>query len=212
MKKICLFTIACIVLLSCHSKQDNNVRDTDKNKVTGEAPAPPAVQKKYFAIESAAVKYKTSAAGQEMIREWCFDRFGLRQYEENYMLIMGEKSGSKSLIIDGLQYQWSDDSDTGTKRNYYQAVTDYDQVSESDIKRYGIQKHGYEEILGKQCLKVTTEKPAQSTIWIWNNIPLKTEAVFAGNKVTMEAIELSEGAVNNDLFELPAGVTFTEQN
>ncbi|MDD4210234.1 MAG: hypothetical protein PHI52_07865, partial [Bacteroidales bacterium] len=99
---------------------------------------------------------------------------------------------------------------TGTKMKYYQSVTDYDDVSAKDIERYGIKKHGYEDILGKKCLKVTTEKPAKSTTWIWKNIPLKTEADFGGNKVLMEAIEISTDNVDSKRFDLPAGITFSE--
>ena len=146
-----------------------------------------------------------------MTREWRFDQYGSRQYEENYLLVMGQKMGDKTVVVDGFQYKWNYDSNEGSKNKFYQTVTDYDKVSEKDIKRYGIVKHGYEEILGKKCLKVTIEKPAKSTIWVWNGIPLKTEAVFAGNKVLMEAVEINLENIDKSFFELPNDVKFPDE-
>jgi len=214
MKKLALLLITCSVIISCSNSQKSETKEQQtapEQKI--EKTTPPATsQKELFAVESAYVKYKTNAAGQEMIREWWFDQHGNRQYEENYMTIFGEKSGSNSLVVDGVKYMWDLNSETGTKSKFYQAATDYDNLSESDIERYGIEKHGYEEILGKKCLKVTTEKPAKSTTWIWNGVPMKTKAAFGSTEVVMEAIEISTESIDNKLFELPATVTFSALN
>ena len=214
MKKLTLLIITCSIIISCSNtqKSNNQEQQTPPGQEAIKTTAPANLQKELFSVESGYVKYKTNAAGQEMIREWWFAQHGNRQYEENYLIIFGEKSGSNSLVKDGFKYMWELNSETGSKSKFYQAATDYDNISEKDIQRYGIEKHGYEEILGRKCLKVTTEKPAKSTIWIWNGIPLKTEAVFGGNEVVMEAIEISMGNVNNKLFELPSTVTFSDSN
>ena len=123
---------------------------------------------------------------------------------------MGQKTGSKSLVLDGYKYNWDFDDESGTKSRFYHATTNYDEVSDEDIKKYGIQKHGYEEIMGKKCLKVTTEKPVKSTSWVWNNIPLRTEAVYAGNNMIMEVIEISTSNIDEKIFEMPEGITFSE--
>lgn len=175
---------------------------------------PPAVttNTQLFGIESAYIKFSNSAAGQEMTREWRFDQYGARQSEDIYMIIMGQKVGDRTIVTGGYRYSWGYDSNEGRKSRFYQTVTDYEKVSEKDIERYGIALHGYEEVLGKKCLKVTIEKPAKSTIWVWNGIVLKTEALFSGNSVVMEAVEINPGAIDNTFFELPAGVEFPEVN
>ncbi|MBN2612225.1 MAG: hypothetical protein JXB00_11760 [Bacteroidales bacterium] len=212
MKRILFFISTGIIALSCNNTPKSETADT-KTPATEEQQVASGKEiegVKPFTIESAYVKYRNLAAGQEMTREWWFDQFGNRQFEENYMLIGGEKTGGKALITDGFRYSWDYNAQTGTKNKYYQSVTDYDKVTQKEIERYGIAKHGHEEILGKKCLKVTIEKPAKSTVWLWNNIPLKTEAVFAGQKVLMEAVELVAGDVDPKLFEVPAGITFPE--
>lgn len=167
-------------------------------------------QQKYFGVKSGYVRFSSDVAGMEMFREWWFDDYGLKQYEENYMIIMDEKAGDKTLTVDGYQYKWQLDATTGTKMKHYQTITDYDQVSEKDIARYGINKHGYEEIMGKKCLKVSTEKPAKSMSWVWENIVLKTEADFRGQKVVMKALEMNTNQPPASLFELPADIIFEE--
>lgn len=212
-----LFTgLSLLFFLSCHN---NNTAQVTQNKDTDEfieeienLPESTTSGEQLFAIESGYFKFRSEAAGQEMTREWQFDQYGKHQYEENYMIIMGQKSGDKKIVVDGFQYMWNDDANVGTKSKFHQAVTDYDKVSEKDIQRYGIEKHGYEEILGRKCLKVTIEKPAKSTIWVWKGIALKTEAAMGGYKILMEAIEINEGAIEKSVFELPANIAFQEEN
>lgn len=212
MKKLVLLITTCTILISCNNSSKENANEENainQSEVNG-VKTNSSTSKEYFAIKSAHVKYRNNAVGQEMIREWWFDQHGNRQYEVTTMNIMGEEIADYSLMVDGFKYSWGADATTGTKMKYYQSVTDYDDVSAKDIERYGIKKHGYEDILGKKCLKVTTEKPAKSTTWIWKNIPLKTEADFGGNKVLMEAIEISTDNVDSKRFELPDGITFSE--
>jgi hypothetical protein len=219
-----LNSVICIIILlfsACNGKtgkQDNNNPESTAMEVASTpvevTPTPAAVttNTQLFGIESGYIKFLNSAAGQEMTREWRFDQYGARQAEDNYMLIMGQKVGDRTIVTDGYRYSWGYDSSEGRKSRFYQTVTDYEKVSEKDIERYGIARHGYEEILGKKCLKVTIERPAKSTIWVWNGIVLKTEALFSGNSVVMEAVEINQGAVENTFFELPAGVEFPEVN
>lgn len=210
MKKIIFLITACTFLVSCtNTTKEESQKNTD-NQAEVKDVKTDATTKEYFAIKSAYVKYRNEAAGQKMIREWWFDKYGNRQYEVTTMNIMNNEIISYSLIVDGYKYVWENDKTTGRKMKFYQAVTDYDNVSERDIEQYGIKKNGHEDILGKKCLKVTTEKPAKSTIWMWNNIPLKTEVAFGGSKVLMEAIEISTDNVDTKRFELPSNITFTE--
>jgi hypothetical protein len=204
-----LFLASCI---NNSSQPDGNATAESSIDEAAELDGNPTDYTQLFAVESAYIKFLSKAAGQEITREWRFDQYGARQYEENYMLVMGQKMGDKTMVVDGIQYKWSFDSNEGRKSKFYQAVTDYDKISEKDIERYGIEKHGYEEILGKNCLKVTIEKPAQSTVWVWNGIALKTEAVFGGNEVHVVAVEITEGIIDNTFFLLPDNVEFADEN
>ncbi|MDZ7741241.1 MAG: hypothetical protein U5Q03_05695 [Bacteroidota bacterium] len=216
--KTSISIIICFVALIFSSCNNNNSQTIENEEAASfaeeiaEIPQSSTQSKQLFGVESAYIKFLTQAAGQEMTREWRFDQYGKRQYEENYLIISGQKMGDKSVVIDGFQYSWGYDSNEGRKSKFRQTVTDYDKVSEKDIERYGIAKHGYEEVLGKKCLKVSIEKPAKSTIWVWEGIALKTEAVFSGNQVLMEAVEINLEAIDNAYFELPGDVSFPELN
>lgn len=208
--------IICFVALifsSCNNNNSQNIENTEAASFAEEVAEIPQSSNQsiqLFGVESAYIKFSTQAAGQEMTREWRFDQHGNRQYEENYLIISGQKMGDKAVVIDGFQYNWGYDSKEGRKRKFRQTVTDYEKVSERDIKRYGIVKQGYEEVLGKKCLKVSIEKPAKSTVWVWKGIALKTEAVFSGNQVLMEAVEINLENVDGAFFKLPEGVSFPE--
>jgi hypothetical protein len=211
-----ILTIALLVisLLACNNKKEKTLED-EVNDVVAEIEKLPETKsssdKKMFKIESAYVKYNMKAAGQDMVREWWFDQYGNRQLEDSYLTIMGEKAGGKSLTVEGYRYNWSYDATEGTRMKFYAApATDYDDISKEDIERYGIEKHGYEEVAGKNCLKVTTQKPVKATVWVWESIPMKTVSSFAGNEVVMEAVEVKTNSIGNVSFELPEGITFTD--
>jgi uncharacterized protein YcfL len=219
MKTINLLFLAIVLLVvACNSSNKNETENSDKKIAESKNDDKTEVKKgndeisvkHIYKVESGYIKFKTNTAGIDMTRELWFDDFGNKQYEENYMLIMDEKHGSKSLILDGFSYSWDLDAEQGTKMKFYAAVTDYDNVSEKDIEKYGIKKHGHEDVLGKECLKVSTEEPVKSTIWMWNNIPLKTEAEFGGEPVLMEAVEINIGKVDAAKFTLPENIEFVD--
>jgi hypothetical protein len=213
---VSIFTIAFIVLslLACNNKKGKTLQDEVNDVVTEIEKLPEAKSssaKKMFKIESAYVKYNMKAAGQDMVREWWFDDYGNKQFEENFMTIMGIKAGGKSLTVDGFKYNWSYDSAEGTRMKFYASpATDYDDISKEDIERYGIEKHGHENVAGKKCLKVTTQKPVKSTVWVWESIPMKTVSSFGGNEVVMEAVEIKTGKLDNVNFDIPTSITFTD--
>lgn len=214
MKTNCIFKTLLLVsfLISCNTNQQTNEEKTaETSPKTIEKQSETKIENiQPYEIESAYIRFVSHAAGQELIREWYFDKYGQRQAEENYMMIMGEKSGDQSIILDGYQYQWQYNANEGTKRKFHHTITDYNQVSERDIQRYGIVKHGYENFLGKNCLKVTVEKPSKATIWVWNGIVLKTEATFGGQKVLTEALEIITANVDEKKFTLPDDVRFNQ--
>ncbi|GAB4447472.1 MAG: hypothetical protein Fur0028_02390 [Bacteroidales bacterium] len=210
-----IIIISMLIAISCsnESKTDHNSVTKSSKDVEITTKTEESVvhnQERYFNIKSGHIKYSTNTAGQELIREWWFDDYGNKQYEENYLVIDGKKSGDKALMIDGFKYKWNFDATNGTKTRYYQAKTNYNQISEKDIERFGIKKHGFEVFMGKECLKVSTEKP-KSISWVWENIVLKSETEIGGQKVIMQAIDINEEQPSASLFELPLGISFEEK-
>ena len=206
--------IIAFTFFACGNKKEKTPADqvTDLIEEVEKIPETKTnASKKMFNIESGYVKYNNKAAGQEMTREWWFDKYGERQYEENYMKIMDNKVGGMSLIADEYKYNWDYNSTEGTRMKYYAApATDYEDISKEDIERYGIEKLGYEEIAGKHCLKVSTQKPMKATLWIWEGIPVKTVSSFGGNEVVMEAVEIKTGNVGTVNFEVPESIAFSD--
>lgn len=214
-KSIIILTLLFLAfaIFSCKNKKEQKLPDELETilEEIEDLPKGTTSPKKMFSIESAYVKYINHAAGQEMTREWWFDNFGQQQFEENYLTIMGQKAGGYTLVADGFRYNWDYDSSEGRKSTFYaSAATDYENISAKDKERYGIEKHGYEEIAGKRCLKVTVEKPMKATVWVWEGIPLKTVSSFGGKEVLMEVVEIRTGKVDASLFDLPDNITFAE--
>lgn len=211
----CLLCIAIIAFLmvACNTKKEKTVTQELEQLASEieDLPKGTTSPKKIFLIESGYVKYKTSAAGMDMTRELWFDNYGTRQLDENYMDIMGTKAGGFSIINNGYMYKWDYNKTEGSKIKYYAAeATNYDNISKEDIDKYGIEKHGYEQIAGVKCLKVTTQKPVKATVWVYEGVPMKTISEFAGNEVKLEAIEANFGKVDASKFDIPTNVVFTE--
>jgi hypothetical protein len=150
-------------------------------------------------------------AGMDMIREWWFENYGTLQYEENYMIMMGEKTGGAAVVRDGYRYNWSFKKTDGTKNKFYTtAYVNYENISKEDIERYKMKNLGYETIAGKKCAKISIEKPMEAVTWTWEGVPMKTVTKFGGKDVIMEATEIKEGDISSSKFDLPQGVTFKE--
>jgi hypothetical protein len=217
MKRILILGISLVLLVSCsNNKKPAEITKLEKeakaieksvNEMKTEAPS----STKIFNVKSGYVKYKSQMAGMDMIREWWFDDYGALQYEENYMIMMDQKTGGAAVVRDGYRYNWSFNKTDGTKNQFYAAAyTDYDNISKEDIERYKMKNLGFETIAGKKCIKVSIEKPVEAITWTWEGVPMKTITKFGGKDVTMEAVEVKDGAVSSSKFDLPQGITFKE--
>ncbi len=166
---------------------------------------------KVYEIESGYIKYKSQASGFDLITERWFDNYGALQYEENYMILGGEKNGSSTLIRDGSRYTWDFNSPEGLCfKNYKAPKNSFDELTQKEIDRYGIKMLGEEEVMGRMCQKLSTEKPAKTLQWIWKGLALKSISEFGKQEISIDAVELEEGKVDNSKFELPGGVIFQD--
>jgi len=217
MKNILILGISLIIMASCSNnkkpaeitKLENEAKTIEKSAGDMKTEAP--IASKIFNVKSGYVKYKSQVAGMDMIREWWFDNYGALQYEENYMIMMDQKTGGAAIVRDGYRYNWSFKAKEGTKTQFSAAAyTDYDKISKEDIERYKMKRLGFENIAGKKCVKVSIENPVVATTWTWEGVPMKTITKFGGKDVTMEAVEIKDGEVSASKFEVPQDITFKE--
>jgi hypothetical protein len=217
MRKIFMLGLSLFVLVSCsNNKKPAEIAKLEKeakaieksvDEIKNETPS----STKIFNVKSGYVKYKSQMAGMDMIREWWFDNYGALQYEENYMIMMDQKTGGAAVVRDGFRYNWSFKATEGTKSTFYAtAYVDYENVSKEDIEKYKMKNLGFETIAGKKCAKVSIEKPVGAITWTWEGVPMKTITKFGGKDVTMEATEIKDGEVPSSKFDLPKDVTFKE--
>lgn len=210
MKKT-IFLIAVISAFlsftSCNNGGDKPTDGTDttvvNEDVTSEVPS-----NRVYNVESGYIKFNTSMG---MTRELWWDEYGMKQYEENYMEIMGIKSGSNSLTLDGIKYDWDPTTKQGTKMKFsFAPPTEYDDMPAEEISKYGIKFEGTQKIAGKECQVISITEPMATKTWTWNGIALKSETPIGKGVMTMEAIEVKEEAVDASKFQLPTDVKFKE--
>ncbi|HPS13670.1 MAG TPA: hypothetical protein PLB87_10365, partial [Prolixibacteraceae bacterium] len=152
MRKAIIFGILLFLLNSCSNHKDANrmansgQKDkTSENKIDNPNPGTTG---RIFEIKSGYVKYKNQVAGIDMIREWWFDDFGALQYEENYILAAGKKTGGAAMVRDGYRYEWNINSSEGTKDEFHASFINYENAPKEVIERFKMKNQGYETVAG----------------------------------------------------------------
>lgn len=217
MKKIIYYALPLIlafVIVSCGGKktpEEKLVSDLEKIEKEAEKSNDLSGNAKVFNIKSGYIKYKNIAMGMEMSREFWFDDYGALQYEENFMEMMGIKTGGYGLVKDGYRYTWNIDNTSGAKMKFLTSrYTEFEDIAKEDIERYKMKDHGTEVVAGKKCRKVSVDEPVSAMTWTWEGLPIKTVTKMGDKEVLMEAIEVKEGDVPAAKFEVPSNITFTE--
>ena len=215
LREYLIMSILSLLMVNCsgntNEKEIVSVAETESNEVTLAAAEQNQVPVKPYDIKSGYIKYKSKASGFDLITERWFDDYGALQYEENYMILGGEKSGSSTLIRDGSRYTWDFDSSEGQCfKNYTAPKNSYDELTQREIDRYGIKMLGEEEVMGKICQKLSTEKPGKTLQWIWKGLALKSVSEFGKQEISIDAIELKEGEVDASKFVMPDGIAFQD--
>ena len=213
--KYLIMGILFLLMSSCSGNADEKETVSKTETETGDANHTAIVQNqntgKVYEIESGYIKYKSKASGFDLITERWFDNYGALQYEESYLVIAGEKSGSSTLIRDGSRYTWGFDSSEGQCfKNYKAPKNAYNELTQREIDRYGVKIIGEEEVMGRMCQKISTEKPAKTLQWIWRGLSLKSVSEFGKQEISIDAVELTEGDVDASKFLMPDGVVFQD--
>jgi len=206
-----LMGLATGIFMACNNASTNESTSAESTETTDtptENQPAASSAKKSFDVKSGYAEFKMS---MDITRKLWWDDFGALQYEESFMDLGSMTVVSKSIIRDGFKYDFKDDSNEGSRFKYFApASTDYSKVSKEDIDRYGIKLHGNENILGRSCEVVSMQKPMESKVWMWKNIPMKTWSKMGMGEIVSEAVVLREEAVPADKFKLPEGITFKE--
>jgi len=204
-----------ILIVGCNgntkSESDEKVKSEEKkeDQGTNKETKSESDESKIYKVKSGHLMYNTTMG---MTIETWFDDYGNTQYTESLIEIMGQKSGSYSYIIDGYRYDYNVGEIEGRKAKYYAAQSyNYDNVTQKEIDKYGLEFYPDETIQGKTCEVISIESPVESKVWIWEGIPMKTVSKLGKEDFVMEIVEIETGSVDKSKFELPEGVTFIEQ-
>jgi len=174
-------------------------RATDADKRDG----PQALGQRRYQIESAIIKYTCEAEGVKGTQLMFFDKWGAR---EGFT-----RTGSKPIKTLTLSDpDWVTQIDlsgkTGTRmKARYARRSDRD----IDILLAVGDKVGTEIVAGRKCDKW---KIQDSTLWVWNSIPLKSQLTKDGKVVAIQtAVDVKENAsIPEEKFKIPPDVKITE--
>lgn len=190
---------------------------------TGAAQSPAQSTKSYkrYGVQSCIVEYSLggSQSGTETLY---FDRYGMREarYANKELSVLNVKQKQNTLVLTDFDWTINIDLDkktgTKTKNTVFQEMVknakddDVIEMGMKMLKDMGGVKVGTEKVAGKTC-DVWEVKKLGSKTWLWNAIPLKTVAKFAGVEIQSVATKVQEGAsIPESKFQVPAKITLTE--
>lgn len=176
---------------------------------------------KRYSIKSGIVKYKLSGM-QNGTAEMYFDDFGMREatYENSIIEMFGVKQESETVnYLDGYwQYNLDKKLNVATKTLNTELKSIVENSKDGDLIVVGKEMFlsmggkliGTEEVIGKTC--DIWELSAMGTkVWVWNNIPLKTETNMMGMSMLRLATDIQENAeVAASKLNIPDDIEFTE--
>lgn len=175
---------------------------------------------KRYSIKSAIVEYELSGM-QIGTAITYFDNYGMQEttYESSVIDMFGVTQEAET--VNYLQGYWQYNLDlktntgTKTKNTVLESLVessdgDLEQVGLDMFKSMGGKKVGAEEILGKLC-DVWELTSMGTKVWVWKNIPLKSETKMMGMEIIRSATILQENVkIPSDKMEIPKEIEFKE--
>ncbi|HNW57220.1 MAG TPA: hypothetical protein PLR88_07950 [Bacteroidales bacterium] len=216
MKKVTLFisVIFLLFIVSCKSNGPKADQPATEGKSVTEQKNTGNVAKGKYEIKSGKIEYASKAMGMDATSILTFDDYGTKEINETNVLSIT----STILTKDGYMYVFNSASNTGTKRKVYGssgADIDFRNLTEEVKARKHIKHAGKEQFFGKTCDKYiidNTDYDMKGTFLVYAGIPLKSDIDVKGTKTVSVATKFEENiSVPVEKFELPAGVTITEQ-
>lgn len=209
-----------LLLLSFGCKNEKSNDTTEQNlSSTGAQTQDEIPSYARYGFETGKIEMEMSTMGMKQTMTIHFQDWGNIARTDIVMNFAGMKQELSSLTKDGWTYTWDNKNRIGQKFPLQEFETDqinYLKIKDADTElkqKYNIQYKGEKEIQGKTC-QVFVLKPQHNvelTVAIWEGIPMETEAKAQGitTKITVKKLDLNI-SIDNELFELPANVTFQE--
>ncbi len=172
---------------------------------------------KRYPVESGIIEYKVSGS-QTGTETLYFDRWGLREVKYTDANMMGNQRSTITLMDGKWTYQIDLGPKTGQKMETPMLKALVSQAKDKELftaneemmKSAGAEKLGTETIAGKEC-DVWEIKGANTKVWLWNWVSLKTEMKMGGMEIRMEAVSVKIGEkIPAEKFAIPEGITITE--
>jgi hypothetical protein len=204
------FTLVLLLSLQGCSNKTPQASSDEKN-IAPETTANASSQTlQRYGIKSGTIIYK---APMEMKQSLYFDDFGKREVLISEMSMTGMNFKDIEIHKDGFIYKYKAGEKTGTKLRWNIQDQNYDKLDPEMAKQFKLKDMGTDEMAGKKCKKFSMEVGGSPVYaWIWNGISVKTVTNMMGKEFVIEAIKIDEGPVPQELFEVPADITFTETN
>jgi len=164
---------------------------------------------KRYSMKSAIVKYEIYGM-QNGSSVLYFDDFGMKEatYENTTLEMYGIKQETETVnYLHGFwQYNLDKLNDIATKTKNTMLESIVKQSADGDLVEVGLKmfsamggkKIGNEDIIGKSC-EIWELQSLGTKVWVWKNIPLRSETDIMGIKINKVATSVDENAA------IPAG-------
>ena len=176
---------------------------------------------KRYNLKSGIIEYELSGMQTGKATTY-FDDYGMKEatYEKYVANMYGEKQEFETInyLLGYWQYYIDEESGISTKSKNTTLAALVENTKDGDLvpigkklfASMGGRMSGNETFLGKKC-DIWEMEAMGTRIWVWENIPLKTETQLMGITIHRKAVRIEENAsVPETRFELPKGVTFIE--
>ena len=219
MKKLIFILSILFVLVSCGQKQAGESK-TDEN--AAKEVASQVKKGKKYPIEKGIVYQKSNVMGIESNPVIYFDKWGEWETTETTTTIemLGIKESSTSLKIVKGDDNWEIDMDKKTGFHYSrpavvnQLGVDLENLTTEIMGKMKLEKVGEEKFLGFPCVKYSMkndEMKMDVEYLTYGNLMMKMSGKVMEIPTEMEVTKIEAVAPPAEKFEIPAGVTITEQ-
>lgn len=174
-----------------------------------------------YPFKSGIVKSTTEAMGIESFITTYIDDWGEWEVIETTIPIemMGQDLTSRSIEIIKGDDHWKIDPDKKTGYHYSQKRAlsslgvDVENVTQELLGKMNMEKLGEENYLGYNCskFKIVSDKGTEMVYLMYGNLMMKMDGEAMGIKTSQRVTSLEETVVPAEKFEIPEGVTITEE-
>ncbi len=219
MKKLIFILSTLFLLAACGQKQTGESK-TDEN--AAKEVAAQAKKGKKYPIEKGIVYQKSNVMGIESNPVIYFDKWGEWETTETTTTIemLGMKESSTSLKIVKGDDNWEIDMDKKTGYHYNrpavinQLGVDLENITADIMGKMKLEKVGEENFLGYPCVKYrmkNDEMKMDVEYLTYGNLMMKMSGKMMEIPTSIEVAKIEAVTPPADKFEIPAGVTITEQ-